>query len=602
MTPELIVEVGFTAPLTGTALHLNDQARGLLDHNTLGADDLFTDVSGWVTRFQTRRGATRTDSPLLRYEQGTATIVLRNDDRRFDPTNLAGPYVVAGRSQVEPMRAVRIRARINGVTYPLWRGFADKWKVGYDGPGSSVVTLTCVDGFAAFASYDRNESVSAGAGEDSGARINRILDSIAWPDGDRMVAVGDSVLQATTLAANTLTELHLTADSEMGELFMDADGRVRFRNRLALAESLRSARPLARLSDAADESGAATTVNLVTNPSSESGITGWLAGGFANFPVLTHSSTRAMFGSFSVLATWATATPADIPLINYTVDGLTAGRTYTFSVYAYVPSGSPSVVCVLAATGPWGADTGGVTDQWVRLTLTTTVAASSVNFQVWPALSTTTAGQQVWLDGLQVEESPTVTDYVDGDQPGAEWDGVAHASTSRRLPALPYADVELDNATEAVFNLISIARTGGTAQVVEDATSRTAYLTRTFSRTDLLLTTDAECLQYASSLLGQASRPQVRFASMRLRPAGDDRLWPQALGREIGDRLGATRTPPGGGTPIEREVWLRGISHQTGDGLADWTTEWVFQSAAESSWLVLDNPTSGVLDDNILAY
>ena len=802
--PELVVEVGFTAPTTGTALHLDDPARGLLDHGTLGADDIFTDVTQWVQRFQSRRGATRVDSPLLRYEQGTATIVLRNDDRRFDPTNLDGPYVVAGRSQVEPMRAVRIRARVGGVTYPLWRGFSDRWVVGYDGPDSSYVTLTCVDGFAVFASYDRAESAPAGAGEDSGARVSRILDSVAWPADDRMIATGDSVLQATTLAGSALSELQLTADSEMGEFYMDADGRARFRNRLALGEEKRSVRPNARFGDLGDSSGADTTVNLATNPSVELGLDGWLAGGGVGAPSIVQTNTRAKFGAYSLLGTWTGG--GFFPSVAYSVTGLTPGRQYTISVYVWVPSGSVRIDTIVGGTGEFGTSST-LFDQWERLTWTGTATTTSWSFQLWPQ-GAATPGDQVYVDGLQVEEGPVATAYVDGalatvpdpfartvsggwgstptgevwtqsggvsgdyavasgvathnlgavnssrrtvlavvdpsdvastmsvsavaagapirtalllrtvdpadehyraqlnwmtdgtlslslirrtaavdttldsydlpfgysagtrvrvwahldgaelsakawlesgtppttwlvsavdsthpagpagcrsllstgntntlpvvasyddfaaqlDDPLASWDGPAHASTSRRLPELPYADATLDNATEGLFNLITVGRVGGTPQVVQDAVSRTAYLTRTFSRTDLLLTTDAECLQYATSLLGQSSMPQVRFGSMRLRPAADDRLWPQALGREIGDRLVAVRTPPGGGDPIVRDVWLRGVEHQAADGLSDWTTEWVFQSAAGSTWLVLDNPTSGLLDVNILAY
>lgn len=591
--PTLVVEVGFTSPATGTALHLDDVMRGKLDTATLAPDDLWTDVTQWVQRVQTRRGATQVDSPLLRYEQGTTTIVLRNDDRRFDPTNLAGPYVVAGRSQVEPMRAVRIRARHSGVTYPLWRGFSDRWTVGYDGPESSYVTLTCVDGFGVFNSFDRGESVATGAGEDSGARVGRILDSVAWPTADRMIATGDSVLQATTLSGDALSELQLTADSELGEFYMDAEGRARFRNRLALGEELRSARPVARLAGTGDTTGVPTTVSLVANPSVETGLHEWSTGGSVA-PTIVQSNSRARFGTYSVLATWGAG--GSLPHVRYDIRNLTGGHTYTISVWLWVPSGSLPVTIV--AEGTFGGTTS-TTDAWERITWTGPVAGTTTAMGLWP-VGSPVGGETFYVDGLQVEEGAVATAYVDGAL--AIWDGPAHASTSRRLPELPYADVDLTTATEGLFNLVSVGRVGGTAQVVEDPASRTAYLTRSFTRTDLLLTTDAECLQLANAILGQSSRPRVRASSMRLRPARDDRLWPQALGREIGDRLAVTRTPPGGGAPIEREVWLRGVEHQVVNGLTDWTTTWVFQAADASTWLVLDNPASGLLDVNILAY
>lgn len=417
---DLIVEVGFSGPGTGTALHLDDEVRGLLDSATLADAALWTDVTAWVTAVSTRRGATRADGPILRYEAGAATVTLRNEDRRFDPTNLSGPYTAAGVTQVEPMRAVRIRATWDGVTYPVWQGYADEWQVSYDGPTTSKVVLTCSDAFAVFASHDRGAVAAVGAGEDTGARIGRILDSIDWPDEDRLMATGDSTVQATTLADNTLTELLLTADTELGELYMDSRGRVVFRNRLALLEDVRSASPQAVL----------------------------------------------------------------------------------------------------------------------------------------------------------------------GDDDGTE---------------LPYADVTVSYDAQSIYNRVSIARAGGTAQVVEDTASQSSYLTRTYTRTDLLHEADSESLDYAGYLLHQASEPELRFASLTLLPSRDDGLWAQALGREIGDRVTVVRRPPGGGDPIERDVIVRGISHEVTAELR-WQATFVFQSATRLSFLVLDDPILGVLDENALAY
>src|SRR5688572_26097728 len=56
-------------------------------------DPTWSDISPWVRGVEIKRGASRVDGPVLRYEAGTATIRLDNRDRRFDPTNLAGPYV-----------------------------------------------------------------------------------------------------------------------------------------------------------------------------------------------------------------------------------------------------------------------------------------------------------------------------------------------------------------------------------------------------------------------------------------------------------------------------------------------------------------------------
>ena len=240
--PALILEVGFTAGAdTGTYLHLNDAARGKLDTNTLAPNDVLTDVTAYLQEVATERTSSRMAGPLVRYEAGHLSARLNNTDRRFDPTNLSGPYVAAGVTQVEPMRVVRLRATWAGITYELWRGFADSWLPGYEkGDLYADMSLAATDGFKVLASYDRPAVGAVGAGENTSARVNRILDSVAWPAGDRLVANGDTTVQATTLADDALTELQLVAETEAGELYMDEAGRVFFRGRHGLLEEARS--------------------------------------------------------------------------------------------------------------------------------------------------------------------------------------------------------------------------------------------------------------------------------------------------------------------------------------------------------------------------
>lgn len=248
--PTVIVEVAFSAGAsTQSYLHLDDPTRGKLDTGTLAPDAVWTDVSDFVLSASTRRGSNRVTSPTIRYEAGTVSIVLDNSDRRFDPTNLAGPYVVAGITQVTPMRAVRVRAVWAGVTYDLFRGFADEWRTTFADPSYSEMLLTASDAFKVFANINRAAGGSVGAGENAGARINRILDSTGWSATDRQVATGNSALQATTLADNVLTELQLTEDSELGEFYVDGAGRAVFRNRQGLLTDSRSVTAQATFGD-----------------------------------------------------------------------------------------------------------------------------------------------------------------------------------------------------------------------------------------------------------------------------------------------------------------------------------------------------------------
>ena len=240
---DLHIEGAFGDVSESDLLELNDATRGKLGTGKLGSGlggSVFVDITPYARSFTTRRGATRADGPVLRYEAGTSSTVLRNDDRRFDPTNLSGPYVSAGVTQVQPMRSIRHRATWAGTTYELWRGYADSWDVGYPDSRYSEVTLSATDAFKVFQAYNRIAVGAAGAGEDSGTRIGRVLDSVSWASTDRDLATGDTTLQATTLEGVALDELQLVGESELGELFMDAGGRVVFRNRQAILTDARS--------------------------------------------------------------------------------------------------------------------------------------------------------------------------------------------------------------------------------------------------------------------------------------------------------------------------------------------------------------------------
>jgi hypothetical protein len=419
----LTVEVGLgSGASTGTLLTLDDLARGKLDTATLAAGDVFTDVTAYTLSVSTKRGSSRVDGPIVRYEAGTATVVFANADRRFDPTNLSGPYTGGGVTQIVPMVPVRIRATWAGATYDLFRGYVDNWEVAWSDPNWSTVTMTASDAYKVFTNYSRAAIAPVGASELSGARISRILDSVSWPAADRVIATGNSTLQATTLEGDALAELQLTADSELGEFYIDGAGRTVFRNRLALLTDTRS------------------------------------------------SISQATFG-----------------------------------------------------------------------------------------------------DGGGVE--------------------------------LPGTDVGISYDDSQLVNYARVTRAGGTEQSAVDTASQQAYLTRTYERSDLIIETDSDALNLAQWVVATSKDPELRFDELSFNPrAADATLWPQALGREIGDRITVVRRPPGGGSTITRDVFIRGISHEAVASTSTWKTVWSLQSGLKGSFLTLDNSTLGVLDSNALAY
>lgn len=240
------VEVNFIGP-ESEALILDDATRGLLDTGELGGSDLaWVDITERVRAGSIVRGVSRFDGVYGRAEAGVAVLVLDNRDAALDPSNLAGPYVAAGVSQVQPMVAVRIR----GGGFDLWRGFADGWDLTYpEGGHDAVCTFRGTDGTKVLVGFNGPEQGSQGAGEDAGARIARILDNAGWPAADRDLDVGLTDLEPTTLAQPAWTDILLASDTELGEVYFTPAGKVRFRNRHAPLTETRSTTVQATFSD-----------------------------------------------------------------------------------------------------------------------------------------------------------------------------------------------------------------------------------------------------------------------------------------------------------------------------------------------------------------
>lgn len=248
MYPTLTVEVALGVG-TGGYLILDDPALGQLDVGLLGPDLVWTPISAYVTLAETH-SATR-DRVLNGFTGGWARFELVNTDSRFDPTNTTGPYALAGVSTLRAGRPVRVLATWAGVTYPLWYGYAESWQPDGHPVATRSSTLQCADAFKVLSGLNRTAKAAQGAGELAGERVQRILDDAGWSSTLRDIAAGQSPMAATTLADNALAELHLTAASENGVLFVDALGRVVFHDRHRQMTNPRANTPVATWAHAA---------------------------------------------------------------------------------------------------------------------------------------------------------------------------------------------------------------------------------------------------------------------------------------------------------------------------------------------------------------
>lgn len=179
------------------------------------------------------RGA---DQPNGRPINGEISLTLFNDTAgTFDPwvnypNTRPGTIIRAGLTSATDIRA-------DG-WIPLWTGLVESWNVVYLGArdtgtdaarGDSFAEVMLVETLSWLARIDDNSTAAVGSGDTVSDRVDRLLTAAAWPFG--MVELysaseGEStiVVQSTTMAANRLTEVYLTADSTLSVVMSDATG------------------------------------------------------------------------------------------------------------------------------------------------------------------------------------------------------------------------------------------------------------------------------------------------------------------------------------------------------------------------------------------
>lgn len=572
--PEVRLEIGLSGPYVGAdVLHIGDAVRGQVGVAAIGAADLWSDITEYVRSWSFRRGSARGDGPNLRYEAGTFSAVLNNGDRALDPTNTAGPFASGGVSLLTAMVRVRITATWDGVAYRLWTGFADAWTPDYNSPSWSTVTLTATDAFKVFASIERKAVAAVGGGENSGSRINRILTGLSWPVDDRAVQLGDSTLQATTLDGVPLTEMFLVTDSELGELYMDAEGNVVYRNRHALLDEARSNTPQATFGDD-------TSSTTYSFDDFESGIGAWVGtGGTA-----TASAVQAHAGTQSALTT-VTGTPtivytrkAQVPVV--------VGHRYRLGFWAYAPVGVS-----VSASIDWADPS---------IYLSTSSTTYDVDGGVWTFLETTGTAPST---ATQAGYGPTIFVVAPETIPAGLQLFVDEVEFADLDSEIPYRTAQVQNDDTTMANKVTTQIVGGVEQIVEDTLSQSRYLLKTYQRTDLLLTTDDEALQYGEWVLYQGKDPELRFSEVEFGVPElglNSIVWPSLLARELGDRVTVIRRPPGGGDPNYRDVFIRGIEVSS-DG-ANWTTRFQLQSATKYQFFTVGSASLGRVGYNAIAF
>lgn len=200
---------------------------------------LWIDLTCDVIDAEIQSGASGSAGIFSKADAATASITLADPTGKYDPLNGHSPYAYGGRSRLVPGVPVEAFAEVvNGddaswQRYWIFVGTADSWGEDWTpSPSSRQCQLLATDVTKQFVRMDRPEQPAVGAGDSVQDRIHRIVDFFDWA-GTVVDPPGGSsiILQATTLAQPAWELLNRATDDEIGYLYFDPEGQLRWLNR-----------------------------------------------------------------------------------------------------------------------------------------------------------------------------------------------------------------------------------------------------------------------------------------------------------------------------------------------------------------------------------
>ena len=213
----------------------------IIDQSKIGSSDvmadstsLIVDVSNLINQISTTRGR---QLSAEQFNTGTASVRILDQNGDFNPQNPASPYY----TYLSPMRKIAITATYEGVTYPVFAGYITSYNTTTPKFNGDIVytTINAVDGFRLFQNAQFFGVTGATAGETTGSRVTKILDTIGWPASMRDIDTGLTTVQADPATQRTsLAALQTVAITEYGAIYMGADGKAVFQDRTVTTASV----------------------------------------------------------------------------------------------------------------------------------------------------------------------------------------------------------------------------------------------------------------------------------------------------------------------------------------------------------------------------
>jgi hypothetical protein len=231
------VTINFSdGPTYGYPFTIGDPVKGILGVSELAGTNtagLIVDYSAQTTQTSIRRGR---DLMTDTYNAGTASVKILDPNGDFNPQNTSSPIY----GFLKPLRKIQITATYSGTTYYLFSGYTSEYRYTYPtGQEIGYVTIVSYDAFKIFNLAAISTVTDAGAGQDTGTRINRILSELSWPNSMRDIDTGDTICSADSGQSRVaLSAIRAAEFSELGAFYMSPDGNAIFKSRSSTIETL----------------------------------------------------------------------------------------------------------------------------------------------------------------------------------------------------------------------------------------------------------------------------------------------------------------------------------------------------------------------------
>jgi hypothetical protein len=199
----------------------------LADSNTI-----IVDVSNQVAKIDTRKERNLFQD---KYQSGTATVRITDENGDWNPQNTSSPYY----PNLVPLRSIIIEAELSGTVYPIFKGYITEYRYTYPKDQEiGYVDLICSDAFRLVFNSNVTTVTGAVAGEGTGTRVDKILDTIGWPTSARSIMTGDTLCQADPATTRTaLAAIETATFTEQGGFYFDKGGNAVFKSRTFVYES-----------------------------------------------------------------------------------------------------------------------------------------------------------------------------------------------------------------------------------------------------------------------------------------------------------------------------------------------------------------------------